>query len=193
MKTHSIINEKIEAQRILLVDESGENRGEMSLQQGLEYAREKELDLVQMAEAAEGKPAVCKVMDYGKHVFGKKKGRAETRRHQHRQQIKEIKFRVGTEEADYKVKLKKLTAFLENRDKCKVTLRFRGREMMHRELGERVLEQVADDLKDIGVVEQAPEIEQNQQLSMLIVPKRKGRGGRSNKTETGDDSASVSG
>ena len=127
------------------------------------------MDLVMMAE---NDPPVCKIMDYGKHVFESKKQRAAQRKRAKRIQIKEMKFRPGTEEGDYQVKLRNLTRFLENGDKAKVTLRYRGREMAHQEIGMELLKRVEADLADLGSVEQFPKME-GRQLTMVIAPKKR--------------------
>ena len=128
------------------------------------------MDLVMMAE---NDPPVCKVMDYGKHVFESKKQKAAQRKKAKRTQIKEMKFRPGTEEADYQVKLRNLVRFLENGDKAKVTLRYRGREMAHQEIGMELLKRVEADLSELGSVEQFPKME-GRQLTMVIAPKKRG-------------------
>ena len=127
------------------------------------------MDLVMMAE---NDPPVCKIMDYGKHVFESKKQKAAQRKRAKRTQIKEMKFRPGTEEGDYRVKLRNLTRFLENGDKAKVTLRYRGREMAHQEIGLELLRRVEADLAELGNVEQFPKME-GRQLTMVIAPKKR--------------------
>ena len=127
------------------------------------------MDLVMMAE---NDPPVCKVMDYGKHVFESKKQKAAQRKRAKRTQIKETKFRPGTEEGDYQVKLRNLVRFLENGDKAKVTLRYRGREMAHQEIGMELLKRVEADLIELGSVEQFPKME-GRQLTMVIAPKKR--------------------
>jgi translation initiation factor IF-3 len=127
------------------------------------------MDLVMMAE---NDPPVCKIMDYGKHVFESKKQKAAQRKRAKRTQIKEMKFRPGTEEGDYQVKLRNLVRFLENGDKAKVTLRYRGREMAHQEIGMELLKRVEADLVELGSVEQFPKME-GRQLTMVIAPKKR--------------------
>jgi len=127
------------------------------------------MDLVMMAE---NDPPICKIMDYGKHVFESKKQKAAQRKRAKRTQIKEMKFRPGTEEGDYQVKLRNLTRFLENGDKAKVTLRYRGREMAHQEIGMELLKRVEADLAELGSVEQFPKME-GRQLTMVIAPKKR--------------------
>jgi translation initiation factor IF-3 len=127
------------------------------------------MDLVMMAE---NDPPVCKIMDYGKHIFESKKQKAAQRKRAKRTQIKEMKFRPGTEEGDYQVKLRNLVRFLENGDKAKVTLRYRGREMAHQEIGMELLKRVEADLIELGSVEQFPKME-GRQLTMVIAPKKR--------------------
>jgi translation initiation factor IF-3 len=134
----------------------------------LALARSKNLDLVLMSADAE--PPVVRVMDYGKHVFEAKKEKSAQRKRQRQTQLKEMKFRPGTEEADYQVKLRNLTRFLDGGDKAKVTLRFRGREMVHQDLGLDLMNRVRDDLEEIGVVEMEPKME-GRQMTMVIAPR----------------------
>lgn len=128
------------------------------------------LDLVEISPDAV--PPVCKIMDYGKHLFELKKQKAEQKKKQHRVQIKEIKFRPGTEDGDYQVKLRNLIRFLEAGDKAKITMRYRGREMAHQELGMEMLKRIEADLADHGTVEQFPKME-GRQLTMVLGPKKK--------------------
>ncbi len=128
------------------------------------------MDLVLMAESD---PPVCKVMDYGKHIFEAKKQKAAQRKKTKRIQVKEMKFRPGTDEGDYQVKLRNLVRFLENGDKAKVTLRYRGREMAHQEIGMELLKRVEAGLSELGNVEQFPKME-GRQLTMVIAPKKRG-------------------
>lgn len=135
----------------------------------MRLAEEKELDLVEIAPMA--KPPVCKLMDYGKFKYREAKKAHEAKLKQKQIQVKEVKFRPGTDEGDYKIKLRNLIKFLEEGDKAKVTLRFRGREMAHQEFGQRLLQRVRDDLEEYGVVEQWPKME-GRQLIMVIAPKK---------------------
>jgi translation initiation factor IF-3 len=128
------------------------------------------LDLVEIAPQAE--PPVCRIMDYGKFLFEANKKKSEAKKKQKQIQVKEIKFRPGTEEGDYQVKLRNLTRFLEKGDKTKVSLRFRGREMAHQDLGLKLLQRVAEDLKDLSVVEQHPKKE-GRQMTMVLAPSSK--------------------
>lgn len=129
-----------------------------------------ELDLVEIVANAE--PPVCKIMDYNKHLFDIKQKAKEAKKKQHQVQVKEIKLRPGTEEADYQVKLRAIQRFLEEGDKVKITLRFRGREMAHQDLGIKVLERVKNDLEELAVVESFPKVE-GRQAVMVLAPKKK--------------------
>ena len=141
----------------------------VSIPEALRIAEEAELDLVQISDAD---PIVCKVMDYGKHVYEQKKRASEAKKKQTQMQVKEIKFRPGTEEGDYQVKLRNLIRFLEGGDKTKITIRFRGREMAHQELGMELLKRVEEDLAELGTVEQRPKLE-GRQMVMVLAPKKK--------------------
>jgi len=155
---------------VRLVAENGDQLGIQPIAAALRMAEEQNVDLVEIAPLAN--PPVCKLMDYGKFRYREQKKAHEAKLKQKQIQVKEIKFRPGTDEGDYKIKLAKLLAFLEEGDKAKVTLRFRGREMAHREFGERLLERVRGDLESVGVVEQYPRLE-GRQMVMVIAPKKK--------------------
>lgn len=145
----------------------------MSIADALDAAVAVKLDLVEIAPDAD--PIVCKILDYGKHVFEAKKDKAAAKKKQRRTQVKEMKFRPGTEDGDYQVKLRNLTRFLEDGDKAKVTLRFRGREMAHQELGMELLKRIEEDLVEMAVVELHPKME-GRQLTMVLAPKGKKKG-----------------
>ncbi|MEH6551025.1 MAG: translation initiation factor IF-3 [Pseudomonadales bacterium] len=162
------LNEDIVATNVRLISSTGEQLGIVALEDALKAAQAETLDLVQMAD---GDPVVCKIMDYGKEVFERKKRDKEGRKKQKRTQVKEIKFRPGTDDGDYQVKLRNLIRFLEDGDKTKVTLRFRGREMAHQELGMQLLKRVEVDLEEYGAVEQRPLME-GRQMVMVIAPKK---------------------
>lgn len=164
------INENITAREVRLIGAEGEQIGVVSIQEAMAAAEEAKLDLVEISPDAA--PPVCRIMDYGKHLFEKKKQQAVARKNQKQIQIKEIKFRPGTEEGDYQVKLRNLIRFLSEGDKAKVSLRFRGREMAHQELGMELLKRVEADLAEYGSVEQHPKME-GRQLMMVIAPKKK--------------------
>ncbi len=142
----------------------------MPLEAAIEIAKEGGLDLVEVSPMAE--PPVCRVMDFGKYLFEQNKKAQSAKRKQKQVHVKEIKFRPGTEEGDYQVKLRKLVDFLENGDKTKVTLRFRGREMAHQDLGANLLARVREDLGEIAMVEQMPQLE-GRQMIMVMAPKKK--------------------
>lgn len=151
-----------------LIDADGEQAGIVPIEEALKIASEASLDLVEIA--ADGQPPVCKLMDYGKHIFEAKKQQAAQRKKQKQTQLKEMKFRPGTDEADYQIKLRNLRRFLEQGDKAKVTLRYRGREMAHQELGIEMLKRIEQDLEELGAVEQFPKME-GRQLTMVIAPR----------------------
>jgi len=165
----AIINDQITSDPVRLVGAEGEQVGIVSLKEALAAAEAAAMDLVLIADSD---PAVCKLMDYGKFIFEIKKQKSLQKKKQKRTQVKEMKFRPGTEEGDYQVKLRNLTRFLENGDKAKVTLRYRGREMAHQEIGMELLKRVEADLAELGAVEQFPKME-GRQLTMVIAPKRK--------------------
>lgn len=153
-----------------MISADGEQLGIMRLADAVETAQENGLDLVEVAPNAE--PPVCRIMDYGKYLFEQNKKAHSARRKQKQIHVKEVKFRPGTEEGDYQVKLRNLIRFLTNGDKAKVTLRFRGREMAHQNLGRQLLERVRQDLEEYGSVEQRPQLE-GRQMVMVIGPKKK--------------------
>lgn len=165
-----MINDQIQAKEVRLIGADGQQVGIVSIEEALAAARAASLDLV--AIAVEAEPIVCKVMDYGKHLFELKKSKAAAKKKQKQQQIKEMKFRPGTEEADYQVKLKAVIRFLEHGDKAKITLKFRGRELAHQELGMEMMQRIETDLAELGTVEQAAKME-GKQLTMVIAPKKK--------------------
>ncbi len=156
-----------------MIGADGEQVGIVPLAQALAAAQEAKLDLVEIAGNAE--PRVCKILDYGKQVFEAKKDKAAAKKKQRRMHVKEMKFRPGTEEGDYQVKLRNLTRFLNDGDKAKVTLRFRGREMAHQEIGMELLKRIEGDLAEIGTVELHPKME-GRQLTMVLAPKGKKKG-----------------
>jgi len=164
------INDEINANKVRLIGSKGEQIGILSLGEALDKAKESSLDLVQMAK--EGDPLVCKLMDHGKHIFDSKKQKSASRKKQKRIQIKEIKFRPVTEENDYQIKVTKIKNFLEEGNKAKVTLRFRGREMAHQNIGMNLLKRVEEDLESIANVEQFPTLE-GRQLVMMMAPNKK--------------------
>jgi translation initiation factor IF-3 len=164
------INENISAREVRLIGADGEQVGIVSIDEALRIAEEAKLDLVEIA--ADAVPPVCRIMDYGKHLFEKKKQVAAAKKNQKQVQVKEIKFRPGTEDGDYQVKLRNLIRFLNEGDRAKVSLRFRGREMAHQELGLELLKRVEADLAEYGTVEQQPKLE-GRQLMMVLAPKKR--------------------
>jgi len=163
-------NEEITAPEVRLIAPDGEQVGVISRDEALERAQDAGLDLVEVAPQA--KPPVCKIMDYGKHLFEKSKAQQLARKKQKQIQVKEVKFRPGTEEGDYQTKLRNLKRFLEEGDKVKITLRFRGREMRHQELGRRLLDRVNTDLEELASVEQMPKLE-GRQMVMVMAPRKR--------------------
>jgi len=153
-----------------LISADGEQIGVVPIERALATAVEAGLDLVEISPNVS--PPVCKIMDHGRFKFEANKKQNAGKKKQKTAQLKEIKFRPGTEEGDYQVKLRNLVKFLENGDKTKITLRFRGREMAHRELGAQLLKRVEEDLSELGTVEQFPKLE-GRQMVMVIAPKRK--------------------
>jgi translation initiation factor IF-3 len=153
-----------------VIGADGEQVGILPTIEAQQLAYDQELDLVEVSPTAE--PPVCRLMDYGKYVFEQNKKAHAAKKKAKQIHVKEVKFRPGTEEGDYQVKLRNLTRFLSSGDKAKVTLRFRGREMAHRELGAKLLERVRDDLAEISQVEQFPKME-GRQMTMVLSPKKK--------------------
>ncbi|HWP19607.1 MAG TPA: translation initiation factor IF-3 [Burkholderiaceae bacterium] len=164
------LNREITAPEVRLNGPDNEPLGIVSLQEALRLAGEHDVDLVEIAPTAN--PPVCRLMDYGKFKYQEQKKAAEAKAKQHVIDIKEVKFRPGTDEADYQIKLRNLRRFLEEGDKGKVTLRFRGREITHQELGMRLLERVRDDLAEVSVVEHMPKLE-GRQMVMVLAPKKR--------------------
>ena len=165
-----MINEEIRASKVRLIGPTGEQIGVVDTGDALAAARENDLDLVLIAESSD--PPVAKIMDFGKRLYEEKKAKAAAKKKQHQLQVKEIKFRPGTDVGDYQVKLRNLVRFLEDGDKAKVTIRFRGREMAHQELGMQMLERLERDLEEHGVVEARPKLE-GRQMIMVLAPKKK--------------------
>lgn len=164
------MNEDIRAFRVRLIGSDGTQLGIVAREDALSEARSAGLDLVLIAPEAE--PPVVKVMDYGKHLFDKKKAKAAQRKRQKQTHVKEVKFRPGTEEGDYQIKLRNLIRFLEEGDKTKISLRFKGREMAHPELGATLLKRIEGDLEPLASVEAEPRLE-GRQLTMVLAPKRR--------------------
>jgi translation initiation factor IF-3 len=168
-KAHRL-NEEITVPEIRLQGLEGEQLGIVSVRAALQMAEEAEVDLVEIAPTAN--PPVCRIMDYGKFKYQEQKRAHEAKLKQKQVQVKEVKLRPGTDENDYQIKLRNMTRFLEEEDKVKVTLRFRGREMAHQEFGMRQLERIKADLEAVGQVEQMPKME-GRQMIMIIAPAKK--------------------
>lgn len=162
------MNHDIRAPRVLLIDQHGEKQGVMPTSAALEAAEEAGLDLVQIVATSD--PPVCKILDYGKHRFQEQKKKAEARKRQKIVELKEIKLRPNIDTHDYEVKAKAMHRFFDEGDKVKVTLRFRGREMAHPELGMKLLNKVQADFDDIAKVEYAPRME-GRQMIMILAPR----------------------
>jgi translation initiation factor IF-3 len=165
-----LINDDIEAREVRLILDDGSQKGIVSLDVAKEEANAAKLDLVLISPDAD--PPVCKVMDYGKHVFELKKQKAANKKKQKVIHVKEIKFRPGTEEGDYQVKLRNLIRFLSDGDRAKVTVRFRGRELTHQHIGAELINRLKEDLAEFGSVDQDPKME-GRQLTMVLTPVKK--------------------
>ena len=161
------VNEQVVCTEIRLIGAEGENVGLITPENALNMATEVGLDLVEISPNAE--PPVCKIMDFGKYKYEQQKKESEARKKQKTIDVKEIKFRPNTDTHDYEVKMRSVTKFLDNGDKVKITMRFRGREMAHQELGRQLLERVSEDTKDIGKIDTIPKLE-GRQIVMLINP-----------------------
>jgi len=155
---------------VRVIGADGEQVGVVALSEAKQLAYNADLDLVEISPNAD--PPVCRVMDYGKYQFERNKKQQAAKKKQKQIQVKEIKFRPGTEEGDYQVKLRSLTRFLEEGNKTKITVRFRGREMAHREIGMELLKRIEKDLQELAVVEQFPKME-GRQMVMVMGPKKK--------------------
>jgi len=164
------VNKEINIPEVRLIGADGNQVGVVNTREALEMAAEAGMDLVEIVPTSE--PPVCRLMDFGRFLFDQKKKKNEAKKKQKQVQIKEIKFRPGTDEGDYQVKLRNLTRFLNEGDKAKVTMRFRGREHAHRELGLELLKRIEDDLASVSIVEQQPLME-GRQMIMVLGPKKK--------------------
>lgn len=163
------MNEQIRVPEVRLIDHEGNQIGVVTLSEAQQAAKEHDLDLVEISPNAD--PPVCRVLDYGKYLFEQSKKQAAAKKKQKRVQIKEIKFRPTTDISDYQVKLRRLIQFLQHGDKVKASVRFRGREMVHRGLGQELLKRVEGDLSEFGAIEQYPRME-GRQIFMVISPKK---------------------
>lgn len=164
------VNEKIRASQVRTIGHKGEQLGVLKLETALDLAKKEKLDLVEISPNA--KPPVCKIMDFGKFLYEQKKRTNDAKKKQKQTQLKTIKYRPGTEEADYQVKFKNIVKFLENGDKVKVSIWFRGREMVHKQIGMEILTRVANEVEEFAVVEQQAKVE-GRQLGMMLAPKSK--------------------
>jgi len=165
------VNERIRVREIRVIDDTGQQLGIMPPPQALAIAKQKGLDLVEISPTAV--PPVCRIMDFGKYQYQEQKRTREARKHQKVIEVKEVKFRPGTDEGDYNIKMRNLRRFIaEDGDKGKVTLRYRGREITHQDIGMRLLERIRDELADVSVVENMPKLE-GRQMIMVLAPKRK--------------------
>lgn len=159
------VNQSITADSVRVVDENGEMIGVMSPAQGIERAQQAGLDLVEVSPNAN--PPVCKILDYGKYKYEQQKRAQEAKKKQVKIELKEIKLRPGIEEHDYQVKLKKIIEFVEKGNKVKVTMRFRGRELAHKEIGFKVLDRIQEDTQEIAKVDAKPKMDGRQIIMML--------------------------
>ena len=163
------MNEQITAAEVRVIDNEGNQVGILKVEDAIAKAEAAGLDLVEIVPGSE--PPVCRIMDHGKYRFEQNKKAHQAKKKQKQIHVKEVKFRPATEEGDYQVKLRNLTRFLKDGDKAKVTMRFRGREITHRELGLDFLKRIEKDLEDISIVEQHPQME-GRQMIMVLAPKR---------------------
>jgi translation initiation factor IF-3 len=173
------LNREINVPEVRLTGPEGEAIGIVSLQEALRMAGDLDVDLVEISAVA--RPPVCRLIDYGKFKYAEQKKAAEAKSKQKVIEVKEIKFRPGTDEGDYQIKMRNIRRFLEDGDKCKITLRFRGREITHQDLGLALLNRIRDELADTIVVEQFPKLE-GRQMIMMIAPGRKKPGSVSKPT-----------
>ncbi|HKM40175.1 MAG TPA: translation initiation factor IF-3 [bacterium] len=169
------VNEQIRVREIRLVDDTGQQLGIMPTREALRLAGEKGLDLVNVAP--EARPPVCRIMNFGRYKYEQSKREKEARKKQKVITVKEIRLRPAIDEHDYKVKLRSARRFLKNGDKVKVTVRFRGRQLVHADTGKELLTRMAEEIKDLGVVERVPRLE-GMQMVMILSPRPEERGGK---------------
>ena len=169
-KNKLLINDSIRADEVLLIDENGEKQGLINTEEAIKIADSKSLDLVQVSPT-DVRPPVCKLLDYGKHIFNKKKGSSNSKQKTRKNSMKEIKFRPSTDIGDYEVKIKKIKSFILSGDKTKISVRFRGREILNSDMGLELLSRVSSDLADISQVDSEPSLE-GRQLLMILAPKK---------------------
>ena len=163
------MNDEITATEVRLISAEGGQVGIVNLNEAMQQADDAELDLVEIVPNAE--PPVCRIMDFGKFLFEQNKKKHAARKKQKQIQVKEVKFRPGTDDGDYQVKMRNITRFLDNGDKVKVTLRFRGREMAHQELGSKMLDRIETDMQQSAEVETKAKLE-GRQMVMILAPRR---------------------
>jgi translation initiation factor IF-3 len=163
-------NGEITAPKVRVIGPDDQQIGILYTREAIQQAEEAGLDLVEVSPTAE--PPVCRIMDFGKYLFEQNKKQQSARKKQKQIQVKEVKFRPTTDEGDYQIKLRNLTRFLSEGDKAKVTIRFRGREMLHQELGAELINRIKNDLGELAIVEQYPKLE-GRQLIMVVSPKKK--------------------
>ena len=172
MKKKSLLtNSSIKADEIMLIDENGNKEGLVSIKEAISKAESLNLDLVQVSPRS-AKPVVCKILDYGKYVFAKKKNTQNSNSKTRKSSLKEIKFRPSTDTGDYNIKLKKIKSFILNGDKTKISIRFRGREILNSDLGLKLLNKIKMDLEELSQVDQEPSLE-GRQLQMVLSPLKK--------------------
>jgi translation initiation factor IF-3 len=172
-KSTTPINNKILAEEVMLIDVTGEKVGIVNIQDALEKAQAVSLDLVQVSPSS-ADITVCKILDYGKHIFTKKKNLGSSKSKVKKNTIKEIKFRPSTDVGDYETKLKKIKSFINNGDKTKISVRFRGREILNSDMGLELLKKISTELDDIAQIDQEPALE-GRQLLMILSPLKKNK------------------
>ena len=165
------INEQIKADEVMLIDSDGKKKGLVSLKEAIDSAKVASLDLVQVS-SSDIDPVVCKILDYGKHVFAKKKSTSSSKSKVKKRSLKEIKFRPSTDVGDYNIKLKKIKSFILDKNKTKISVRFRGREILNSDMGLELLNKIKTEVEDIAQVDQEPSLE-GRQLLMVLSPLKK--------------------
>ena len=170
-KNNTPINYKISAREVLVINHDGEKKGIYKIEDALEMAQNASLDLVQVSPV-NAEPVVCKILNYGKHLFDKKKSQSNTKVKTRKNTIKEIKFRPSTDTGDYEIKLKKIKSFIIQGDKTKISVRFRGREILNSDIGLDLLNRLKDELSELAQVDQEPSLE-GRQLLMVLSPIKK--------------------
>jgi translation initiation factor IF-3 len=163
------INNQIRVKEVRLIDDEGKNLGVVPIEEALGLAREKNLDLVEVSPNAN--PPVCKIMDYGKYKFQQKKKEKEAKKKQHVQDVKEMKFKLNIEKHDYETKIKHIRDFIQDGDKVRVWIWFRGRENVHPELGDKLAQRIIEDVSDIAVVEKSP-VKEGKNMMFTLIPKK---------------------